>query len=97
MHAPHEPAPDRRPLHLPIEPYVRCPRAGMIPVERCFGCNLLQGTLSGDRPEILCAYSAAEPALRRAVAVGPGRARSSPPARDRATGDLVFDRDWPEE
>lgn len=98
MRAPREPVPsDRRPLHLPIEPYVRCPRAGMVPVERCFGCNLLQGTLSGDHPEILCAYPVGEPALRRTVAMGPGAGRRAPAERGRPPKDLIFERDWPDE
>jgi len=83
------------PLRLAIEPHVRCPRGGLVPVERCFGCDLLQGTLAGDRPAVLCAYSEVRPALqRRTVAVGPGR----PHARvERARAGLIFDRDWPDE
>ncbi len=87
---------DRRPMRLAIEPYVRCPRAGMVPVERCFACDLLQGTLSGDHPEILCAFSEMEPALRRRIAVGrgpdPGRAETI-----QRTDGPIFERDWPDE
>lgn len=98
MRAPREPGhSDRRPLRLPIEPHVRCPRAGMVPVERCFACNLLQGTLSGDRPEILCAYPVDEPALRRAVAMGPGTGRRAAVGHDRSGSDVIFERDWPED
>ncbi len=87
---------DRRPMHLTMEQYVRCPRAGMVSVERCFGCDLLQGTLSGDHPEILCAWSEREPALRRHIAVGPGRDRDRAETVCRTDGP-IFESDWPEE
>jgi len=102
--------PGRRPLRLPIEHYVHCPRGELVSVERCAGCGLLQGTLLGDRPEILCAYPETVPALRQQppeaathasrprgrgmLPVGPGR-----PTRRavRPSGELIFESDWPDD
>lgn len=93
---------DRRPLHLAVEPYVRCPRGGLAPLARCEACDLMQGTVSGGRLEVLCAYPEAVPALRFArssseagrvalpVNEGADDAASPPEA-------LVFDADWPED
>lgn len=90
--------PRRPPLQLPIEQSVRCPRGGTVPIEHCYACSLLQGTLSGEYPRILCAYPEAQPALRparRTVPVGPGRAVSRSPQRRRP--DLIFTSDWPDD
>ena len=57
--------PHVRPLHLAVERYVRCPRGGLVRVERCAACDLMQGTLIENGPQILCAYPEAVPAIRQ--------------------------------
>ena len=52
------------PLRLAVERYVHCPLSGMVHVERCAGCSLMQGSLIGERPQILCAYPEPTPALQ---------------------------------
>jgi hypothetical protein len=52
------------PLRLPVERYVHCPRGGLAALDRCEACELMQGTLLGDRLEVLCAFGETFPALR---------------------------------
>lgn len=54
------------PLHLAVERYVHCPRGGLVPLPQCDACDLMQGTLWGDRVEVLCAYPEPVPALSSA-------------------------------
>jgi len=53
-----------RPLRLPVERYVHCPRGGLAALDRCEACELMQGMLLGDRLEVLCAFPELLPALR---------------------------------
>jgi hypothetical protein len=53
-----------RPLRLPVERYVRCPRGGLAALDRCEACELMQGMLLGERLEVLCAFGELFPALR---------------------------------
>ena len=89
-----------RPLRLAVEGYVHCPHGGLVRVERCADCDLMQGTLVGDRTEVLCAYPDPVPAVHRRREPEATARRAAEPARGSATmssSSLVFDCDWPEE
>lgn len=51
----------RRPLFLPVEAgsRVACPRRGRISVAVCRSCPLIQGTIEGPDPKVVCGFTAA--------------------------------------
>lgn len=51
------------PLHLAVERYVHCPRGGLVGLDRCEACELMQGMLIAEHLEVLCAYPEPIPAL----------------------------------
>lgn len=51
------------PLHLAVERYVHCPRGGLVGLDRCEACELMQGMLIGEHLEVLCAHPEPVPAL----------------------------------
>jgi hypothetical protein len=86
MHLRRRVPPPVQPLRLQIERYVHCPRGGLVRVERCADCELMQGTLLGERPELLCAYPEPAPALHAGTSGG-GWIGTQDPPEARPSGD----------
>lgn len=93
------------PLHLAVEPWVHCPRGGLVPLGRCEACDLMHGSVVTDgRVEVLCAYPEPLPPIRphpeaprRLRDVGPGSPQGAGTAADREAASLIFETDWPDE
>lgn len=95
------------PLHLAVEPYVHCPRGGLVPLARCEACDLMHGSVVADGAvQVLCAYPEPvppihrQPAPRRGTllrAVGPGTAARAGDELSHEAASLVFETDWPDE
>jgi hypothetical protein len=104
QHAPQS----AKPLRLPVERYVHCPRqGGLVQLRACGECELMQGTLVDDGLVVLCAHPQPVPALH-AFKVGPcpeampHEGGPRPPATSTVAAPglrsrLIFETDWPDD